>query len=452
MAMSFSVPVYFVGTQVAGKPFYVGCVENDFSHLEECSELRICVWSSSHHYEVLSKIVPQSKLLLYDTYPEVIGGLVKGECNVLTANGYFIAEKRIRQAGYEGEYVVSDRFLTRRAVTAAFRSDDPAFVDFINAILGALVAAEAHNITKASADSFPQTNLFGEQHKNVFRDALRLEGNTGEFYETHIEPYDPRKPFNRINNGTTGLLIAQPFGNLKVEREEGFKLGHAMQAILDRGALNCGIKANLTGFSMKYIHSKNLHSYGAGDVAYNGMDVDYCRALAASLFQGDSSKLKFVEVADGTDGFTLLAQGEIDVFAGATWNLQNDVKELTTGMGFSFSAPYFYRYSQEEDNFCLVTTEDDHEWSSFVAWIVQATIYAEQEGIGIGASSIKMPEVFLFGSDMKRMFRDAILTVGNYGDMYEKNLQAHIPRAAPNLLNNHSPPGPEYYVVPGYFT
>jgi len=407
--------------------------------------LRICVWSNSTHHEVMNKLLPQSKLVIRDTYEEVIEGFVQGDCNVLSSNAYYIAEQPIRKAGYEGEYVVSDRFLTRRALSAAFRSDDPAFVDFINFVLNALVAAEAHNITKASADSFPQTDLFGAQYKNVFRDVLRLVGNYGELYEKYFDPIDPRKPFNRVNNGTTGLLMSAPFGNLKGnQREADYKLKPTMQAIVDRGVLNCGIKADLPGFSMKRLDSDRA-------VEHHGMDVDYCHALAASLFQGDSSKLKFVEVENATDGFVLLAGSEIDVLAGATWNLQNDVKEPTTGLGFTFSKPYFYGYSLEEENFSLATRQDDHEWSAFVSWIVQAPIYAEQEGIGIGASSIQMPEVFLFGSRMNRMLRDAILTVGNYGEMYEHNLQVHIPRAAPNTLNNNTLPGPQHYEIPGYF-
>jgi len=73
------------------------------------------------------------------------------------------------------------------------------------------------------------------------------------------------------------------------------------------------------------------------------MDVDYCYALAASLFNGEYGFVDLVEVLDETDGFKKLAQDKVDVFAGATWTAQNDFREPRTGIGYALTAPYFYR-------------------------------------------------------------------------------------------------------------
>jgi hypothetical protein len=63
-----------------------------------------------------------------------------------------------------------------------------------------------------------------------------------------------------------------------------------------------------------------------------------------------------------------------------------------------------------------VTRQDDPNWSSFVYWIVEATFYAEENGID-RLSSNEMPTVALFGEAFTRMFRDAISFVGSYGEL-----------------------------------
>jgi len=180
---------------------------------------------------------------------------------------------------------------------------------------------------------------------------------------------------------------------------------------------------------------------------YRGMEVDFCHAVAASLFQGDMMAVEFIEVETRSDGFALLSNGSFDILAGATWNLENDVREPTTGHGFAFSQPYFYGYSSEEDNLCLATTEDDHDWAAFVYWILSATIYADEQGISRETSNT-MPTVQVFGPALLRMFRDAILEVGSYAEIYDRNLQALIPRHGRNKLNLFPNTGPQHYLYP----
>jgi hypothetical protein len=46
-----------------------------------------------------------------------------------------------------------------------------------------------------------------------------------------------------------------------------------------------------------------------------------------------------------------------------------------------------------------------------------------------------MPAVNLYGSNFTSMLRDAIMYVGNYGEIYSRNLEAFIPRRGLNMLN-----------------
>lgn len=91
----------------------------------------------------------------------------------------------------------------------------------------------------------------------------------------------------------------------------------------------------------------------------------------------------------------------------------------------------------------MATRQDDHQWSSFVYWLVSATFHAEENGIDQGSSN-EMPVTNLFGPNLSRMFRDAILAVGNYGEIYNRTLEAIVPRSGRNLLNVN-PVGPQFY-------
>ncbi len=75
---------------------------------------------------------------------------------------------------------------------------------------------------------------------------------------------------------------------------------------------------------------------------WNGVDVDYCRALASALFGGDLTSTAFVPMRSQPHGFQLMAQEAVDVMAGATWTIPNDIRESSTGKGYTFSRPYFY--------------------------------------------------------------------------------------------------------------
>ena len=68
---------------------------------------------------------------------------------------------------------------------------------------------------------------------------------------------------------------------------------------------------------------------------WDGFDVDFCRAIAAAIFN-DPTKVKFVPLT-AKDRFTALQSGEIDVLArNTTWTLSRD-----TSLGLYFPAITF---------------------------------------------------------------------------------------------------------------
>lgn len=95
-----------------------------------------------------------------------------------------------------------------------------------------------------------------------------------------------------------------------------------------------------------------------------------------------------------------------------------------------------------------LTRQDDPLFSSFVQWVVAALFYAEEQGI-TQATASNMPTVSLFGNKYFAMFRRVVEAVGNYGEMYERNLGSELPRSGANQLNVF-PFGPQLFVRPGF--
>ena len=77
----------------------------------------------------------------------------------------------------------------------------------------------------------------------------------------------------------------------------------------DRGTLICGVSQGLDGFSIKDDNGQ-----------WSGFDVDFCRALAAAIFN-DPSKVQFVPLT-ASERFDTLKNKQIDVLSrNSTWTM-----------------------------------------------------------------------------------------------------------------------------------
>lgn len=101
------------------------------------------------------------------------------------------------------------------------------------------------------------------------------------------------------------------------------------------------------------------------------------------------------------------------------------------------------------ENLCLVTIQNDTQWSSFVYWTVEATIAAAELGID-SKSANYMPAVDSFGPLFSRMFKDTIASVGNYLELYERNLEPTLPLGGRNQMASLLRKDPLHYVPPGF--
>lgn len=105
--------------------------------------------------------------------------------------------------------------------------------------------------------------------------------------------------------------------------------GAAGAATLDdvkaAGKLKCGVSQGLPGFSTPDDNGN-----------WTGLDVDYCKAVAAAVL-GDAEAVEYVSLS-AKDRFTALSSGEIDVLSrNTTWTITRD-----TTLGITFTGVSYY--------------------------------------------------------------------------------------------------------------
>lgn len=206
------------------------------------------------------------------------------------------------------------------------RKNDQTWTDIVNWVLNSLIYAEIANISQENADE-----LNSVEHVSIDEIDIALSvkevGNYGDIYKRNMEEVVPRKGLNLLystsEENKSGLLYSHPTGVIDAFRHD-FAPDGKINQILDRGNLVCGVLGN----------------------EEQSMEVDYCRALAASLFASDSSRVDFVKLSNSDNLMEVLDTGEVDAIAGVTVDFFNDVtpsNETESGLsGLAFSQPYYY--------------------------------------------------------------------------------------------------------------
>ena len=102
-------------------------------------------------------------------------------------------------------------------------------------------------------------------------------------------------------------------------------IAQTLGAIKSRGAVNCGVSEGLYGFSARDDKGN-----------WSGFDVEFCRALAAAIFN-DASKVNYTPL-EASGQFKALQAGTIDVLSrNTTWTMSREVE-----LGLSFAAANYY--------------------------------------------------------------------------------------------------------------
>lgn len=134
-----------------------------------------------------------------------------------------------------------------------------------------------------------------------------------------------------IIGGIVGYNLADRSGDRmddKMQSSESAPVmsdANTLEDVLEKGYLVCGVSQGLPGFSN-----------ADDDGNWTGLDVDFCKAMAAAIF-GDSTKVRYTPLS-AKQRFTALGSGEIDVLArNTTWTMTRD-----TQLGLNFVGVNYY--------------------------------------------------------------------------------------------------------------
>ena len=120
---------------------------------------------------------------------------------------------------------------------------------------------------------------------------------------------------------TIAILCALTVGCLASQSADA----QTLKAIKDRGAVACGVSPGVIGFSIQSEKGE-----------WTGIDVDFCRALAAAIFN-DASKVRFLPVS-ADERFRVLQSKAIDVLSrNSTWTMSREAE-----LGLIFAGVTFY--------------------------------------------------------------------------------------------------------------
>ncbi len=98
-----------------------------------------------------------------------------------------------------------------------------------------------------------------------------------------------------------------------------------LEDVKAKGYVQCGVTEGVAGFSIPDANNE-----------WSGIEVDYCRALAAAIFN-DADAVRFTPLNTG-ERFAALSSGEIDVLSRTTtWTMSRD-----TTLGIAFTGVMFY--------------------------------------------------------------------------------------------------------------
>jgi general L-amino acid transport system substrate-binding protein len=121
--------------------------------------------------------------------------------------------------------------------------------------------------------------------------------------------------------GTLGGLV---LGALAVSAALAQPAPDTLGAVRARGVLSCGVAPSDPGFSIPDAQG-----------VWRGLDVDYCRAVAAAVL-GDAEKVRFVP-SSTQQRFTMLQSGEVDLLVrNTTWTLGREASLGLVFVGVNF--------------------------------------------------------------------------------------------------------------------
>jgi hypothetical protein len=222
-----------------------------------------------------------------------------------------------------------------------------------------------------------------------------------------------------------------------------------LDEVTGRGFIQCGVDENALGFAQQNDKKEWI-----------GINTDFCRALAAALF-GDSARVKFLPLTVDESASTL-SSGDIDVLLHtAPWTMSRD-----TSLGLKFVDVLVFDDSIKPPHLIgPVVRQGDDAWFNVMRWVRAALINSEM--LGITKASAEMATDV---SEVKKVLgqqtgddgnsfgqalglsdawaQNVIKSVGNYGEIYERNLGEGSALKKPRGVNKLAADGGLIFAAP----
>jgi general L-amino acid transport system substrate-binding protein len=163
-------------------------------------------------------------------------------------------------------------------------------------------------------------------------DAARAEGNTAGYTTGETAGYTAGFAAGSGDANATVITPADVTAAGTANYTAGFTAGEAaatsvstLDTVIAAGTMKCGVKTSQ--FAMGYLDEDGVRS---------GLDIEYCRALAAAIGLNPDTDIEYV-LATGSNRFALLASGDIDVLIRTTtWTTSRDADLNADFAGINF--------------------------------------------------------------------------------------------------------------------
>jgi general L-amino acid transport system substrate-binding protein len=128
----------------------------------------------------------------------------------------------------------------------------------------------------------------------------------------------------RHGHGSGMRRVAPVLAALAVVAATAPAAADTLERVRSRGVVACGVNGQLPGFSLPDAQGR-----------WRGFDADYCRAIAAAVFD-DPDRVRFVALS-AKDRFTALQAGDVDVLIrDTTWTSSRDSQLGLSATGITY--------------------------------------------------------------------------------------------------------------------
>lgn len=323
----------------------MSCAKAERRH-KDCSSLVMCAEDATTHHDFLRATFPSNFIRVASSRDEMQDMLLrhnstkskipsKDTCNVIASDRLVLleVEDALNVLASEGRTFVLEKGTEfKDPLAVVTRNDDREFSDVVNWVVQALFYGAEQGLGKNPSLCQTHANLTPNASDLNFISGVYCVGNYYEIWRDEAN----RGGMNQINRGT-GMVYAIPFGELegKYGDPEGADIppGTLLGDIRGRELLNCGVVVP-NDFDAAITRSNR---------GLVGMSADYCRALAAALFNGDTDLVNFTAFSEtDNSSFAALNEGSVHVLAGARVKKKYDFVSSPSPGGVHFSTPYFY--------------------------------------------------------------------------------------------------------------